>query len=257
MSRSTCCVVIGMADSVRILPPRCRSNTRSDLPTKRATGSASMRPYRLRSASSSISSVISQSVRPCSRRSACKWSIVSPASAITCSTLARLPGWCTVSTIRISGIFTRGIVPDRWYARRSAIAGENCAMISTSKAFMTAALAAIFLGLAGCASKKEPAEQALAALEQKFAESSAEIQTYLPERHAELQKSIEALRASMASEDYGDVVTGAAQASDALKRSIAESRVARAQLIAAMETEWGELVKTMPAMIAVMDKKIS
>jgi len=29
-------------------------------------------------------------------------------------TLARLPGWCTVSTIRISGIFTRGIVPDRW-----------------------------------------------------------------------------------------------------------------------------------------------
>ena len=31
--------------------------------------------------------------------------MASPASAITCSTLARLPGWCTVSTMRISGIF--------------------------------------------------------------------------------------------------------------------------------------------------------
>lgn len=130
-------------------------------------------------------------------------------------------------------------------------------MIKAPKAFVTAALAAIFLGLAACASQKEPAEQALAALEQKYSESSAEIQKYLPERHAELQKSIEALRASMAGEDYGDVVKGAAAASTALKSAIAESRVKRAQTIAAMETEWNELVKTMPAMISAMDKKIT
>ena len=130
-------------------------------------------------------------------------------------------------------------------------------MIKAPKAFVTAALAAIFLGLAACASQKEPAEQALAALEQKYSESSAEIQKYLPERHAELQKSIEALRASMADKDYGDVVTGAAAASSALKSAIAESRVKRAQTIAAMETEWDELVKTMPAMISAMDKKIT
>jgi hypothetical protein len=130
-------------------------------------------------------------------------------------------------------------------------------MIKASKAFLTVALAAAFLGLAGCASQKEPAEQAMAALEQKFSESSAEIQRYLPDRHAELQKTLESLRASMASEDYGDVVKGAAAASGALKSAIAESRVKRAQTIAAMETEWEELVKTMPAMIAAMDKKIS
>jgi hypothetical protein len=130
-------------------------------------------------------------------------------------------------------------------------------MIKASKAFLTAALAAIFLGLAACASQKEPAEQAMAALEQKYSESSSEIQKYLPERHAELQKSMESLRASMASEDYGDVVKDAAAASEALKRAIAESRVKRAQTIAAMETEWIELVKVMPAMISAMDKKIS
>src|SRR5579862_6308522 len=31
--------------------------------------------------------------------------MASPASAITCNTRARLPGWCTVSTMMISGIF--------------------------------------------------------------------------------------------------------------------------------------------------------
>src|SRR6266853_1811375 len=106
-SRSTCRVLIGRLATVRILPPRWRLNTRSDLPTKRAVGSCPMRSYSERSASSSISSVISQSVRPWSRRSAVRCSMASPASAITCSTLARLPGWWTVSTMRISGIFMR------------------------------------------------------------------------------------------------------------------------------------------------------
>ena len=72
-------------------------------------------------------------------------------------------------------------------------------MFMQSRTVRAAAFAALLLGLAACASQKEPAEQAMAALEQKFAESSAEIQKYLPERHAELQKSIDSLRASMRS----------------------------------------------------------
>ena len=130
-------------------------------------------------------------------------------------------------------------------------------MMKASKAFPVAALAAIVLGLAACASQKEPAEQAMAALEQKFAESSAEIRKYLPERHAELQTSLESLRQAMGSEDYRDVVAGAATAEADLKRAIADSRVKRAQTIAAMENEWNDLVKEMPAMISAMDKKIS
>ena len=50
-----------------------------------------------------------------------------------------------------------------------------------TKAFTIAALAALCLGVAACASQKEPAEQAFAAVEAKFKESSAEIQKYLPE----------------------------------------------------------------------------
>jgi DNA repair exonuclease SbcCD ATPase subunit len=126
-----------------------------------------------------------------------------------------------------------------------------------TKAFVTAALAAICLGIAACASQKEPAEQAFAAVEAKFEESGAEIQKYLPERYAELEANVASLRESLATEDYGDVVTGAAAAQDALKRAIADARVKRAQTIAAMDDEWDELVRSMPPMIEAMDKKIS
>ncbi|HWN06942.1 MAG TPA: hypothetical protein VNO53_07235 [Steroidobacteraceae bacterium] len=126
-----------------------------------------------------------------------------------------------------------------------------------TKAFITAALAALCLGVAACASQKEPAEQAFAAVEAKFKESSAEIQKYLPERYAEIEASIASLRESMSNEDYGDVVAEAGQVQASLKRAIGESRVRRAQLLVEMESEWDEMAKTMPAMVAAMDKKIT
>jgi hypothetical protein len=130
-------------------------------------------------------------------------------------------------------------------------------MLKVSRVFLTAALAALFLGLAACANQKVPAEQALAALEKKFQESGAEIQKYLPERYAEVEKSIQSLRDAMEKQSYGDVVTGAASAQDELKRAFAEARIKRAQVMVEMETEWNDLTKSMPAMITAMDKKIA
>lgn len=130
-------------------------------------------------------------------------------------------------------------------------------MISGSKAFRAAALAAVLLGLASCASQKEPAEAALAALETKFQEMGAEVQKYLPERYAEVEASIASLRESVAAQDFGDVVAGAAAAEDGLKRAVADARIKRAQVLVEMESEWAELTKTVPEMIASMDRKIS
>ncbi len=130
-------------------------------------------------------------------------------------------------------------------------------MITGSKAFRAAALAALLLGLAACASQKEPAEAALAALETKFKETGAEIQKYLPERYAEVEASIASLRESVAAQDYGDVVAGAAAAEDGLRRAVAEARIKRAQVLVEMESEWAELTKSMPEMIAAMDRKIT
>lgn len=126
-----------------------------------------------------------------------------------------------------------------------------------SKAFRTAALAAVLLGLAACASQKEPAEAALADLETKFSEAGAEIQKYLPERYAEVESRIASLRESIASQDYGDVVAGASATAEDLKRAVADSRIRRAQMLVEMESEWAELSKSMPAMISAMDRKIT
>jgi DNA repair exonuclease SbcCD ATPase subunit len=134
---------------------------------------------------------------------------------------------------------------------------EGNAMLKFSRVLLTATLAALFLGLGACANQKVPAEQALAAVEKKFKESGADVQKYLPERYAEVEKSIQSLRDSMAKESYGDVVTNAAAADDALKHAIADARIKRAQMMVEMETEWNDLTKAMPAMITAMDKKIS
>lgn len=130
-------------------------------------------------------------------------------------------------------------------------------MITGSKAFRAAALAALLLGLAACASQKEPAEAALAALETKFRETGAEIQKYLPERYAEVEASVASLRESLAAQEFGDVVAGAAAAEDGLKRAVADARIKRAQVLVEMESEWAELTQSMPEMIATMDRKIS
>jgi hypothetical protein len=129
-------------------------------------------------------------------------------------------------------------------------------MISIRNSLAFALAAAVF-GLAGCGSQKEPAEQALAAIEAKLSESGADIKKYLPERYEEVSGSVASLRDALAKEDFGDVVEGAAAAQDALRRAIADSRIKRAQVLVAMESEWKELTETMPAMIEAMDRKIA
>jgi hypothetical protein len=130
-------------------------------------------------------------------------------------------------------------------------------MFNASKGFVLAALAVAILGLAGCASQKEPAEQALAAIEKTFKESGADIEKYLPESYAEVNASITSLREAMAQEKFGDVVGEAVSVQDALRRTIADSRIKRAQLRIEMESDWTELTKNMPGMIEAVDKKIA
>lgn len=130
-------------------------------------------------------------------------------------------------------------------------------MFNGSKGFVLVALAVAILGLAGCASQKEPAEQALAAIEKTFKESGADIEKYLPERYAEVNASITSLREAMAQEKFGDVASEAGSVQDALRRAIAESRIRHAQMRVEMESEWTELTKSMPGMIAAVDKKIA
>ena len=119
------------------------------------------------------------------------------------------------------------------------------------------ALAVGLMGLNGCASQKEPAEQAMAGIEKSLEASGAMLQKYLPERYEEINAKIAALREDLAQEKFGDVVSGAPAVADALRRAVADSQIAKAQAKVELETVWSDLVKTMPAMLADVDKKIS
>ena len=124
-------------------------------------------------------------------------------------------------------------------------------------AIAVAALAVGLLALAGCASQKEPAEQAMAGIEKSLEASGAMLQKYLPERYEEINGSIKKLREDFAQEKFGDVVSAAPAVADALRHAVAESQIRKAQVKVELETVWDDLVKTMPAMIAAVDKKIS
>lgn len=130
-------------------------------------------------------------------------------------------------------------------------------MITRLSTFALAALAAAMLGLAGCASQKEPAEQALAAIDKTLADSGAQLQKYLPERYESIDAQVKGLRDAMTQEKFGQVVTDAAGVSDELRRAVADAMIERAKTRAAMESEWATLIETMPAMIAAVDKKLA
>ncbi|MGH8135547.1 MAG: hypothetical protein ACRER4_04295 [Steroidobacteraceae bacterium] len=127
----------------------------------------------------------------------------------------------------------------------------------TRSAALLATLAVGFLGLAGCANQKEPAEQAMASIEKTLEGSGAQLQKYLPERYQEISASVAALRENLAQEKYGDVVSGAPAVVDTLRRAVADAQIRRAQIRVELEAEWADLVTTMPAMLAAVDKKIT
>jgi hypothetical protein len=140
----------------------------------------------------------------------------------------------------------------------NATSSRGSSMKFTRSAEMLSALVVgLVLGLAGCASQKEPAEQAVAAIEKSLEGSGAMLQKYAPERYEEISASVTALREKLAKEDYGDVVAETPAVVDALRKAVGESQIQKAKAQVEMETEWETLVKTMPAMLAAVDKKIS
>jgi len=123
--------------------------------------------------------------------------------------------------------------------------------------FMLAGIAAIVIGLAACGNQREPAEQAMAAIEKSMTDSGAQLQKYLPERYEAINARIVALREAMTKEQFGTVVADAPAVTSELRRGIADAMIERAKTRAAMETEWDALIESMPAMITAVDRKLA
>ncbi|MBM5812811.1 MAG: hypothetical protein FJ191_12760 [Gammaproteobacteria bacterium] len=113
------------------------------------------------------------------------------------------------------------------------------------------------LGLAGCASQQEPAEQALAGIEKTLAGSGEQLQKYLPEKHAAIVGRVAELRDALQQGEYARVVRQAPAVVDELRRAVADAAIARAEGRIAIEDEWRELSKAIPGMITATDQRLA
>ncbi len=111
-------------------------------------------------------------------------------------------------------------------------------------------------GLSACASQKEPAEQAVANIDQSLQAVAEKAQKYLPEEFAAASARVDGLKQSLAAEDYSGIVEAAPGIAAEVRKLVADATIRKAQVKYEMGNEWVELVKTMPALIASVDNRI-
>jgi hypothetical protein len=120
-----------------------------------------------------------------------------------------------------------------------------------------AAVALVSMVMAACAGQKEPAQKAVADLSAALAKVGEMSEKYMPEEFAAVQAQVDGLKASLDAGDYGSVVQGAPAASTAIRQLQADAIIAKAAYAKQMNEEWVEAAKTMPDVIASIDKQIS
>jgi hypothetical protein len=120
-----------------------------------------------------------------------------------------------------------------------------------------AAVALVSLAMAACAGQKEPAQKAVTDLSAALAKIGEMSEKYVPEEFATVQAQVDGLKASFDKGDYDAVVQAAPAASTAIRQLQADSIIAKAAYAKQMNAEWAETAKTMPDVIASVDKQIT
>jgi len=120
-----------------------------------------------------------------------------------------------------------------------------------------AAVALVSLAMVACAGQKEPAQKAITDLSAALAKVGEMSEKYMPEEYATVQAQVDGLKASFDKGDFDAVVQGAPAASTAIRQLQADAIIAKAAYAKQMNEEWVETAKTMPGVIASVDKQIT
>ena len=112
------------------------------------------------------------------------------------------------------------------------------------------------LAAAGCASQKEPAEQAVANLENSLAQASSQSEKYLPDETAALRGKVADLKSALDATDYKRVVAEAPAVSAEIRKLMADSAIARATFNERVQTAWTDYATNLPTAIASVDDRI-
>jgi hypothetical protein len=118
---------------------------------------------------------------------------------------------------------------------------------------------AALLLFAGCASKQEPAEQALAKVEASLAEVRADAEKYAADDLKPVDESVTKLKNEMAGKNYSAVLMGAPGVNSAimaLKTKIESGRADAEATLAAAQSEWTDLSANVPPMVEKLQAKM-
>lgn len=113
---------------------------------------------------------------------------------------------------------------------------------------LLAALAAT-LALAAC-SQKDPAQEAIAAAEDALNAVYEDAEKYIPERYAEVKKSLEGARTAFGEERYGDAIAAVRNVPAEAEALAREAAAAKEQRIAEMNADWARVSGSLPELLA-------
>jgi hypothetical protein len=128
------------------------------------------------------------------------------------------------------------------------------------KRLSTWLLAMFAAGLvAGCASQKAPAEQAIAGAESSLAAVRDAAQKYAPDQLQAVEDQLKGLKDSLAKGDYRAVLTGAPTVNTAISslKEAAETKKAEAEAaLARAKDAWGPMSAEVPKMVEEIQKRV-
>jgi hypothetical protein len=124
---------------------------------------------------------------------------------------------------------------------------------------ITLPLVAAMLFIAGCASQKEPAEQAVSKVEAALAEVRADAEKYAADDLKSVDDQVNSLKKKIADQDYGAALIAAPSVSSAVAQLKSKAEQAKADAeatLAAAQTEWTDLSSKVPPLIEKLQARV-
>jgi hypothetical protein len=118
------------------------------------------------------------------------------------------------------------------------------------------AMALIAIAVTACSTYKDPAEEAVATIEEKMAGIHTQAEKYLPTQLAQVQAQVDELKVGIEQKEYQAVVATAPRVLKAVNGLIVDSALAKDSFNRKMQRDWADFATSMPDVFASVDKQI-
>ena len=125
---------------------------------------------------------------------------------------------------------------------------------------LAAGVAALLVTLLACSNQKEPAQQAVAKLDDSLANVHDVAVKYAPDALQSVQSQVNSLKQSLQHGDYKTVLANAPAAKDAikeLKSNVEAKQAADDEQVAKLKQQWRSLSSDVPKMVADLHAQIN